>query len=291
MFCKIIFDGLWGYWKGSAGMDFKKQVDKAHKAIVKHMGDIRPIMAIILGSGMGELAENVENKKTLSYGDIPGFPSSSVKGHKGQFVYGLIENKPVLFMQGRIHLYENPDLNQIKLIIRTLKSLTDNLIITAAVGALTKDLPQGDVALVTNHINLMETNPLIGANDDAFGPRFPSLDQAYDPEFNQRFLSIAKKLNIPLHQAVYLGYRGPYFETSAETEAYRKLGGDVVGMSTIPEVIVARHCGLKVAALASITDYATGISSEAPSHENTLAIAKIAGDKIQKLLKQFIQEF
>ncbi len=252
--------------------------------------DIQPRIAILLGSGLGEVAKSMTNSTVIAYKDIPNFPVSTVSGHAGQLHIGLLNNVPVICLQGRIHYYENPAHQHIKHLVRSLKCLgCEEIIITNAAGSLREDIPPGNFMLINDHINFQGCNPLVGDNDDEFGPRFVSMDQAYDKALREQLLSVAKELNIPLKQGVYLATRGPMFETPAEIRAFKCLGADAVGMSTVPEVIVARHCGLRVCAISTMTNMAAGMNDETLSHEGTLHHANLAAEKLTQLLLRFVE--
>lgn len=244
-----------------------------------------PQVGLILGSGLGELADQITTATDIPYTEIPGFPTSHVKGHASRLVLGKLGNMPIACMQGRVHGYEGAKEDAFKIFIRTLKLLgCHTLIITNASGSLRANVNPGQLMLITDHINLQHTNPLIGPNDENFGSRFFPMDNAYDVTLRKRFHQIAKMSEILLAEGVYVGVTGPSFETPAEIRAFRSLGGDAVGMSTIPEVIIARHCGLRVAAIAAITNLAAGMSEEELSHEHTLHFAHIAAKNMSKLI-------
>jgi xanthosine phosphorylase len=229
---------------------------------------------------------------TIQYQDIPGFPKINVAGHSGRLVLGYCKGLPVVCMQGRSHTYEGLEHYEcVKTYIRTLKLLgCTYFIATNASGSLREDLAPGELLLVSDHINLQPSNPLIGPNDDEFGPRFYPLDAAYDKTMRDKFLAIADKKSIKLSQGVYLSVLGPHFETAAEIRAFKQLGADAVGMSTVPEVLVATHCGLKVAVIATITNYATGLSSSSHTHEEVIQMAAKASSKLNALIKDYIGE-
>jgi xanthosine phosphorylase len=252
-----------------------------------------PRVAVVLGSGLGGIAGSVQNPTVIPYADLPGFPVGGVSGHAGRMVLGRLGTVPVVVMQGRVHLYEGMRHDDIKTFVRTLKRLgCEAVLITNAAGGLRRDLPPGSLMMVNDHINLIPGNPLIGPNDDAYGDRFPTLEDAYDPELRDRMRRAADRLGIRLHEGVYVGCLGPSFETPAEIRAYARLGGDAVGMSTVPEVIVARHCGLRVAALSVITNFAAGLGDSAPhGHAETLSEAAKAATNVGGLLTGFLEEY
>lgn len=263
------------------------------KQIASRAGFERPRVAVILGSGLGNVADSVRTPLVIPYADLPGFPVSGVSGHAGRMVLGRLAGVPVVTMQGRVHLYEGMRHDDIKVFVRTLKRLgCESVVVTNAAGGLRRDLPPGSLMAVSDHINLIPGNPLIGPNDDAYGDRFPTLEDAYDPELRDRLRRAAERLGIKLQEGVYVGCLGPSFETPAEIRAYARLGGDAVGMSTVPEVIVARHCGLRVAALSVITNFAAGLGDGAPhGHAETLSEANKASDRVARLLTGFFEDY
>lgn len=264
---------------------------RAAAHVASRVPDIAPRVGIVLGSGLGDIAEGVADAMVVPYGDIPGFPVSSVAGHAGRMVLGRLGGVPVAAMQGRVHLYEGMRHDQIKIFVRTLRRLgCEALLVTNAAGALRRDMPPGSLMMVVDHINLIPGNPLIGPNDDDYGPRFPTLEDAYDPALRDLLRGAADRLQIRLHEGVYVGCLGPSFETPAEIRAYARLGGDAVGMSTVPEAIVARHCGLRVAAVSVITNFAAGLGG-AHGHDETLAQAAQASADLGRLLTAFLEEY
>lgn len=261
--------------------------------IAASTGFEKPRVGIVLGSGLGDIANEVKTPLVIPYSNLPGFPVSGVSGHAGRMVLGRLGGVPVVVMQGRVHLYEGMRHDDIKVFVRTLKRLgCESVFITNAAGGLRRDLPPGSLMMVNDHINLIPGNPLIGPNDDAYGDRFPTLEDAYDPELRDRMRRAADRLGITLHEGVYVGVLGPSFETPAEIRAYARLGGDAVGMSTVPEVIVARHCGLRVAALSVITNFAAGLGDSAPhGHTETLGEAAKAAVNVGRLLTGYLENY
>ena len=251
-----------------------------------------PEIGLILGSGLGLLADSLENKIIFPYETLPDFPKSTVAGHSGRLVLGYLNQKPVACLQGRVHPYEGTPPQKIKTLIRTLKLLGCKiLIITNATGSLRLEVKPGSLCMVTDHINFQAFNPLVGPNEEEFGPRFFAMDDAYDAVLQNQFRKTAKRLNIKLEEGVYFGTLGPSFETPAEIRAFRILGGDIVGMSTISDVLVARHCGLRVAALSAITNLAAGLSNEKISHENTLYYGEKTANSMLELIRGFIDDY
>ena len=264
------------------------QIAEQIKALI---GERCPKTAIILGSGLGALANEIANPATIDYTDIKGFPASTVQGHGGKLIIGDLEGQTVLCMQGRFHLYEGHKPQVINTIIKAFQLLgIKNLIVTNAAGSLNVDFAPGSLMLISDHINFSGTNPLIGPNDDCLGPRFPGMADAYTAEFRQKARQIANRLNIRLNEGVYLWALGPCFETAAEIKMFQTLGGDAVGMSTVPEVICAVHSGMKVLGISVITNYGTGMNHSTPSHEETLREGNKAATDLTRLVKSFIKE-
>jgi xanthosine phosphorylase len=251
-----------------------------------------PRLGIVLGSGLGGLADELADPVAIPYAEIPGFPPSTVAGHAGRFVLGTLEGVPVACMQGRFHLYEGHAPTVIKLPIRTFAALgVEALLLTNAAGSLRADVGPGSLMLITDHINAMWTNPLVGPNDEEWGERFVGLEDAYDPGLLARLRELAAGLGIRLAEGVYCALLGPLFETPAEIRAYRVLGADAVGMSTVPEVIVARHAGIPVAAISAITNLAVGLSAAPVDHEQTLRGAELAAADLVRLVRAFVASF
>lgn len=263
---------------------------KAAEYIRNKTQDFKPKFGLILGSGLGALAGLIKNPTIIPYEELAGFPVSTVAGHAGQLVLGHLNGTPVVCLQGRAHLYEGVSGEKVKTLVRTLKLLgCASVVITNAAGSLRTDVGPGRLMLINDHINLQGTNPLIGPNDEEFGPRFFAMDDAYDMELRNQLLKLAEKNNIPLTQGVYISVLGPSFETPAEIRAFRTLGADAVGMSTVPEVLVARHCGLKVVVISAITNYAAGMTDEVISHEGTLHYGALAAKDMSHLLQKFFE--
>ena len=259
----------------------------------KHIADdFIPTVGLILGSGLGVLAQELEQAVSIPYDEIPGFFDCTVAGHSGFLHFGYLRGIPVVCMQGRAHFYEGVDNQDILTPIRTLKLLgCDTLIATNASGSMRPEVTPGSLVLIKDHINFAFNNPLVGNNDDQIGPRFIGLDDAYDLTLRDQFKACAEACDIPLTEGVYFGVLGPSFETPAEIRAFQILGGDVVGMSTVPEVITARHCGLRVAVISAITNMASGLSDNVLTHEETLSGAKLATDKLIKLFHHFFDQY
>lgn len=250
-----------------------------------------PKTAVILGSGLSGFAVNLRDVASLPYKDIKGFPQSTVAGHKGELLRGFCGKKEILCLNGRFHLYEGHDPAVIADVIHILKELKiEQLIVTNAAGSLKKELAPGSIMLIKDHINFSGKNPLIGANNDAYGPRFPALKDAYTPLLRQKCQKIAAKENIELKEGVYLMVLGPNFETAAEVKAFALLGADAVGMSTVPEVIAAAHCSMDVLGISVITNYTGDLALTPLSHEETLTVADRASAKLIRLVTEFIKE-
>lgn len=249
-----------------------------------------PDFAIILGSGLGKLTQEVSIEVEIPYSEIPNFPQTTVAGHKGRLLYGTIEDKKVLMMAGRFHYYEGYDMKEVTFPVRIFKGLgIENLIVSNASGGVNPEFSVGDVMVIRDHINLFPENPLRGKNLSQFGPRFPEMSAAYDKEFIAIFEEIAKENQLKIHQGVYLGLTGPTFETPSEYGMIRILGGDAVGMSTVPEVIVARHQGMRVAAVSVITDLGGPEIAIPVSHEEVLNAANTAMPNVISLVKGLLK--
>jgi xanthosine phosphorylase len=249
-----------------------------------------PRVGIVLGSGLGAVAEAVQGAVTVSYEELPGFPRPTVAGHAGSAVLGHIGSVPVAVFQGRAHLYEGGPMDLIRTPVRTLRDAgAEILVLTNAAGSLRAEVGAGSLMAITDHINMTGKNVLAGPNDEAIGPRFPSLRDAYDPQLLAGLHAAAQATSVTLHEGVYLAVEGPTFETPAEIRAYRALGADAVGMSTVHETIVARHCGLRVAAVSAISNLAEGMQDEPLSHEQTLRDAARAAADLAPLITRFVE--
>ncbi len=257
-------------------------------AVRRRHGGTFPSTALILGSGLGRFGEAMTIDAEVPYAEIPGFPVSTVAGHAGRLLIGHIGTLPLACMQGRMHLYEGYPAARLALSIRTLKLLgVDTLIVTNAAGSLQPEMGPGSIMAIEDHINFSGQNPLIGPNDDTFGDRFFDMSEAYDPDLRRRLAVAAEAESVALHSGVYLQAAGPNFETPAEVRMFARWGADAVGMSTVPEVLLARHCGMRVAGLSVITNLAAGIAKHALSHEETIAEADKAYDGMRRLLTRF----
>lgn len=256
---------------------------------LKENVEIKPEIGIILGSGLGDVVNLLSDKQIISYKDIPFFPCSNVVGHEGNLVFGKVNNLNVVIMQGRTHYYEGKGLDPVVYPIYVLKLLgIDKLIITNACGAVNENFKPGDLMLITDYINLLGINPLIGDNNEDFGPRFPDMSESYSKELFNKVKSIT---DIHLQEGVYAFFNGPCYETAAEIRAYKMMGADVVGMSTVPETIVANYMGIKVLGISCITNMATGLAKEKHSHKEVLEVANRSSLNLCNLIKNFLLSF
>lgn len=247
-------------------------------------------IGIVLGSGLGGLVKEISIEKEISYKDIPNFPISTVEGHKGALIIGKLGGKRVIAMQGRFHYYEGYEASQTVFPIRVMKFLgIKYLFLSNAAGGMNPNFEVGDLMIINDHINLIP-NPLIGKNYSELGPRFPDMSEAYSKEIIEKAIAVAKDLKIKIHQGVYVATTGPTFETPAEYKYFHIIGGDAVGMSTAPEVIIARHMGLPCFAISIITDMAVAGTVIPVSHEEVLKAANIAEEKMTKIFTQLIEK-
>ncbi len=253
---------------------------------------IKPQIAVILGSGLGALADEMQVDAEFLYSEIPGFAKSTISGHAGKLVVGTLAGKDVVIMQGRLHYYEGHPMSAIIFPVRVMHALgASTLVVTNAAGGLNPDFKPGDVMLITDHINVQGNNALIGPNLDELGPRFPDMTHTYMPELQSLALQIAKQEAITLQQGVYAAWSGPTYETPAERRYLRIIGGDAVGMSTVPEVTAANHAGMRILGFSAITNIATGGSDQLPdSHEEVLAMAQVAGKKLERLVRLALKQ-
>lgn len=255
------------------------------------IGDFRPEVLMILGSGLGFLADELERPIRVPYGQIPHFKPSTAPGHKGQFVFGTLEGKPVAVMQGRMHFYEGYSLQEVTYAVRVVRLLgAEKLIVTNAAGCVNKDWTAGTLMLITDHIKLCLESPLRGENLPEFGPRFPDASTVYTPEYREIARQAARELDIPLKEGVYFYLPGPQYETPAEIRAVRALGADAVGMSTVPEAIVARHCGMKILGLSLLTNMAAGILDQPLSEQEVLDAAAAASRQFSQLVRRCLAQ-
>ena len=264
-------------------------IEQLLEGIPQQARGFRAQVGLILGSGVGPFAEMIDRSMVVSYADLPGFPRSGVVGHAGRLILGWIGPTPVAALQGRAHYYEHGNPAAMKAPIETLAALgCQSVIVTNAGGSLNPEIPAGSVAMITDHINLTQVSPLF---NESGSKRFIDMVDAYDPQMRIEFSALARRIGLDLKQGVYVWYSGPQFETPAEVRAGRVLGGDIAGMSTVPDVILARYCGLKVAGFSIITNMGAGLSDEKLSHEHTMVKARAAADKLFDLLQTYIAEY
>lgn len=267
------------------------EVERAATIVTALGKGLRPRVGMILGSGLGGVADAIEGAMSIAYGELPGFTVGKVSGHAGRLILGRLAGMPVACLSGRAHIYEGATPQALRVPVRTLKKIgCDTLIVTNAAGGCRRDMAPGSLMLISDHINMTGVSPLIGPNDDAVGPRFFSLEDAYDPALRVRLTDLAGRLGVPVREGVYLAYLGPNYETPAEIRAFASWGADAVGMSTVHEVIVARHCGLRVAAISVITNLAAGLSKTHVAHDRVLDVAAEGGAHLERLLTAFLAE-
>ena len=265
-----------------------ERADSAAKFILKQT-KLRPRIALVLGSGLGAFADEFANAKKIPYAKIPNFPQSTAIGHAGQLVLGTVDGVQVAGMQGRVHLYEGYSPQQVVFPIRVFSRMgVKAVIITNAAGGVNLNYSAGALVAIRDHINLQGVNPLIGPNDDRFGVRFPDMTQAYDPEFRNFVADAGKRLKQNLHEGVYLALSGPNYETPSEIHAFRMLGADLVGMSTVPEVLAARHAGIRVLGISCVTNMAAGVTGQALTAEEVFETGARVKNEFIALLKAVI---
>ena len=258
-------------------------------AAIRERTSVVPRVAVVLGSGLGGFADRVEDATEIPYGEIPGWPVSTALGHSGTLVLGSFAGVPVAVMKGRAHLYEGHAADRVVFGVRVLGRLgADVLVVTNACGGVREDLSPGELVLVSDHLNLQGTSPLVGPNDDALGPRFPDMSDAYDPVLRALAHEAADRLGQSLSEGVYAAWLGPAFETPAEIRMVRVLGGDLVGMSTVPEVLAARHMGLRCLAISCVTNMAAGILPEPIDAEHVLVVGAQAQERLTALLAEIL---
>lgn len=270
-------------------LKFQESALKIREICDSHWGPghgFSPKMALVLGSGLGGLADHLRDALTISYTDIPHFHGTSVEGHAGKLSLGKFENVPVAILQGRFHLYEGYPMQDVVLPTRTVCALgIETLVLTNAAGGINTRFRPGDLMLIEDHINLMGDNPLKGPNLTEMGPRFPDLTEAYSKQCNKILGKSASELGITLHSGVYAGLLGPTYETPAEVRMLRTLGADAVGMSTVPETIAANHLGVRTCGISCITNLAAGLTPHKLAHQEVIEFSKIGAEKLQKILK------
>ncbi|KSU85647.1 MULTISPECIES: purine-nucleoside phosphorylase [Fictibacillus] len=265
-------------------------MNEAATLIQSKIEGIQPEIGLILGSGLGELADEIENAVQIDYSEIPHFPVSTVEGHAGKLVIGTLNGKTVLAMQGRFHYYEGYSMQDVTFPVRVMKGLgVKLLVVTNACGGMNPGFSAGDLMIINDHLNMTGANPLIGPNDAELGPRFPDMSTAYTPELVQFTKETAASLGINVQEGVYAGITGPTYMTKAELRMLRTVGGDAIGMSTVPEVIVASHMSLKVIGISCITDMAIADELEPLTHEQVVAVANRTKPKFINLVKEIVK--
>lgn len=254
--------------------------------IIRSRISVEPRIAVVLGSGLGGFADDFDEAVAIPYEEIPGFVRSTAQGHAGRLVIGKVDSVPVLAMQGRVHYYEGYSLEEVTFPVRVFKLLgIKTLVLTNAAGGINVQLTQGALMVISDHLNLMGVNPLHGPNDERFGPRFPDMSAVYSPELQELVVEEARAINVEVRRGVYGALSGPSYETPAEIHLLRALGADAVGMSTVPEAIVARHMGIEVLGISCITNMAAGISDEPINHEEVMA----TGDRVRATFTELLQ--
>ncbi len=267
-----------------------KRLHKAARYLMKHVGAQAPLrVGLVLGSGLSEVLGELEGAQRFLWEEIPYFPRPTVVGHAGEWVFGDLENTSVLISRGRVHFYEGYSMSEIVFPIRVMKLLgIERVILTNAAGAINQDFAVGDFVLIRDHINMIPDNPLRGENIAELGPRFPNLLDAYSARLRSLAKEVAASLGMALREGVYVATPGPMYETPAEIEAYRRWGADLVGMSTVPEVIAARHCGLEIVAISVVTNMAAGIGTDKLTHEEVLETTRRRERDLAKLLRALV---
>ena len=261
-------------------------------SFIKEKTNFTPEYGVILGSGLGSFTDDIQIEFTLPYTEIPNFPVSTVQGHKGALVFGTIGTKKVVAMQGRFHFYEGYSMKEVTFPVRVMKYLgVEKLIVSNASGGVNSNYNVGDIVLIKDHVNMMPEHPLRGKNDERFGPRFVNMSEPYSKKMILKAKELAENLNIKVQDGIYLGLQGPTFETLAEYKMVKNIGADCVGMSTVPEVIVARHMEMETFGLSVITDMGDEESIETISHDEVLEAAKSAEPKVRILIKELILKY
>ncbi len=264
--------------------EYEKTIDEAVAAIRERTA-LAPEIGLILGSGLGGIAEGLEGAVRVPYSAVPGMPEPTVEGHGGSFVFGVRRGRPVVALDGRVHFYEGYPQSEVALPVRIMSRLgVGTLILTNAAGGINTSFTPGTIMLISDHINCSGGNPLIGPNPDSFGPRFPDMSDVYTRSLREKLKEKAAENGIELREGVYVMYSGPNYETPAEIRFFRAIGGDAVGMSTVPEAIVAAHCGMKVIGLSCITNMAAGVLDRKLDHKEVLEAAKKASGRMAGLL-------
>ncbi|HEY8413540.1 MAG TPA: purine-nucleoside phosphorylase [Pyrinomonadaceae bacterium] len=271
--------------EGTAGTSLYERAEHASR-VIRARTKLEPRIAIVLGSGLGSFADDFDDAVGIPYEEIPGFARSTAQGHAGRLVIGKVDTVPVVAMQGRVHYYEGYSLEQVTFPIRTFSLLgVKTLILTNASGGINVELNQGTLMVISDHLNLMGDNPLRGPNEERFGPRFPDMSAVYSPELQALVVEESRAIGVDVRRGIYGALSGPSYETPAEIHLLRTLGADAVGMSTVPEAIVARHMGLEVLGISCITNMAAGISDEPINHEEVMA----TGDRVREAFAQLLR--
>lgn len=264
-------------------------IEETVEAIRHRIGDFEPEFGIILGTGLGKLVNEIEVHHQLMYANIPNFPISTVEFHTGKLIFGTLNGRKVVAMQGRLHYYEGYSMQEITFPVRIMKVLgIKKLFVSNAAGSLNPDIKKGDIGIIDDHINLLPDNPLRGSNDEDYGPRFPDMSAPYDKKMQEQAMEIARRNGVRAHRVVYVSTAGPNLETRAEYRYMRLIGGDIVGMSTVPEVIVANHMGLPVFAISVITDEGFHENLQPVSLEEIVRVANEVEPKMTDILKELI---
>lgn len=259
---------------------------------IRSVAKLTPDTAIILGTGLGALVDHITDKQFIPYNQIPNFPVSTVEGHSGNLIFGYLGTRPVMAMQGRFHYYEGYDMKQVTFPVRVMRELgVKTLFVSNAAGGMNKEFKVGDIMIITDHINTFPENPLRGKNFEELGPRFPAMTEAYDKSLIAKADAIADEKGIRVMHGVYVGVPGPTFETPAEYEYFRIIGGDAVGMSTVPEVIVAVHSGMKVFGVSVITDLGGKDVTDVPTHDEVQKAAQAAQPRMMEIMRELVEKF
>lgn len=263
------------------------------KCTAEHLNGIiqnKPHIAVVLGSGLGNLSDSISNKIEIPYGEIPNFPSTTVPGHDGRLIFGELGGRNIVAMKGRFHYYEGWGMDEVVFPLRIFKLLgVENLLLTNAAGGINTQFRPGDLMLIKDHIGFLAENPLRGANVEEFGPRFPDMSQIYDKELLDISTECALKLHIEIRRGIYAYAKGPSFETPAEIRAFHAFGADAVGMSTVPEAITARHMNMKVLGISCITNMAAGVLHQTLNHEEVIETGKRVSEKFSKLVTEIVK--
>ena len=266
----------------------RRQLDETLQAIAAKTA-FRPQIGLVLGSGLGGLIKNLRVEAELDYGELPHMSKATAPGHEGKLVFGTLGTQPLVVLAGRFHYYEGHSPSQIAYPVRLVRALgAETFIITSIVGSMNREMPPGSLVMLEDHLNLMGMNPLLGPNDDAFGPRFPDMSQPYDPALRRLALTVAREAGLPLHEGVYVAVAGPNLETRAEYRFLRQIGADVIGMSVVPEVITARHMGLRVLAVTVVSDACIPEELKPATVEELLRVAADTEPKLTQLLRGVI---